>query len=87
MLEVTFRDTTTGVQQTASIPSAHAPALRSAINERRNEVGERASGAHKFLKEAALTRGISALGILAAALNSVVPEEDPCYEGISASCR
>jgi hypothetical protein len=65
---------------TAEIPAEHAPALRSAIDEIRNEVGERLAGSHRFPKEYALTRAASALGRLAAAVNTVIPQEDPDYE-------
>jgi hypothetical protein len=79
MLTATFRDTATGIESTALIPAEHAPALRSSINEIRNELGERVSGAHKWPKEEALTRAVSAMGNLAAALNYVIPGDDPDY--------
>lgn len=77
MLKITFRHH--GKTITADIPTSQAPALRSAIDEIRNEVGGRASGAHKYHKEDALTRAVDAVGRLAAALNYVVPEDDPDY--------
>jgi hypothetical protein len=64
----------------ADIPSALGPALRSAIEELRNELGERAAGAHKYDKEDAITRAITAVGTLAATINAVIPEGDPAYE-------
>lgn len=79
MIKVSFQDTQTGRTSTADIPAEHAPALRSSIEEIRNELGERVSGAHKFDKEHALTRAVSAMGRVAAALNLVIPEGDPDY--------
>lgn len=69
-----------GFTQTAVILPENGPALRSAIAEIRNELGGRLSGSHRFPKEAALTRAVSALGALAAAINAVIPEEDADYE-------
>lgn len=69
-----------GVSHTAEIPSENGPALRSAVSEIRNEVGERLAGSHRFAKEYALTRAASSLGALAGAVNAVIPEEDPDYE-------
>lgn len=69
-----------GESSTAVIPTEQGPALRSAINEIRNEVGERLAGSHRFAKEYALTRASSALGALSAAINHVIPQEDPDYE-------
>ena len=65
----------------ATIPDEHGPALRSAIAEIRNELGERASGAHSYDKEDAIVRAISALAALASAINAVITEEDPHYDG------
>lgn len=70
----------TGVVTQADIPDEQGPALRSAIQEIRNEVGERLAGSHRFPKEFALTRAVSALGALGAAINVAIPEEDPDYE-------
>lgn len=64
---------------TVSIPDEQGPALRSAIQEIRNEVGDRLVGSHKFNKEAALTLAATALGTLAAAINAQVPTEDKHY--------
>ena len=79
MIKATFLDTATGVETSALIPAEHAPALRSAILELNNELGERVAGAHNFAKEDALTRAVSAVGNLRAAINYVIPEEDPDY--------
>jgi hypothetical protein len=64
----------------AEIAEEHGPALRSAIDEIRNEVGERLAGSHRFPKEYALTRASTALGRFAAALNAVIRQEDEDYE-------
>lgn len=69
-----------GSTATAEIPSENGPALRSALSEIRNEVGERLAGSHRFAKEYALTRASSSLGAVAAAVNQVIPNEDPDYE-------
>jgi hypothetical protein len=69
-----------GVSSTAEIPSENGPALRSALSEIRNEVGERLAGSHRFAKEYALTRASSALGALAGAVNHVIAADDPDYE-------
>lgn len=68
-----------GKTATAEIPSDFAPALRSALTEMRNELGGRASGAHRYEREDALARALNATATLAAALNTVVPEDDPHY--------
>lgn len=80
MIKATFLDTETGSTATAEIAAEHAPALRSAIEEIRNELGERVSGAFAFKKEQALTDAVVAVGRLAAAANAVIPEGDPDYE-------
>lgn len=79
MIRLSFWNTDTGVQAHAEIPAEHGPALRSAIQEHRNELGERSKGSYDFKVEAALTRAISAWGQLAAAINHVIPEEDSDY--------
>ena len=80
MIRVSFEDTQTGVTATADIPAEHGPALRSTINEHRNELGGRVEGAFAFKKEHALARAVSASGRMAAALNLVITEDDPDYE-------
>lgn len=55
------------------------PALVSAIEEQRNELGGRLEGAHRFKKEDALTRAASAIGTLHAALLRVFGHGDPDY--------
>ena len=80
ILTFTAADGETPVIASTEIPDVNGPALRSAIAEIRNELGERASGAHAFYKEDAIVRAINALGALASALNVVIPTEDPDYE-------
>lgn len=77
MLKITLKHRNKTI--TADIPSSQAPAFRSALEEMRNELGGRASGAHKYAKEDALTRAVAAVGKFAAALNYVVTEGDPNY--------
>lgn len=79
MLRITVQEDD-GLPAIAEIPSEQGPALRSAINEIRNEVGARLEGSFTFAKEFALTNAASALGTLAAAINKVIPNEDPDYE-------
>jgi hypothetical protein len=74
------RDTVTGRERKVEIPVEHAPALRSAIAELRNLLGERSKGTFLFKKEHALSRAIAALGSLAAPLNHVIAEEDRDYD-------
>jgi hypothetical protein len=80
VIQATFTDTTTGQSATADIPSEHGPSLRSAVNEIRNTLGGRVEGAFSFKKEHSLTKAGSAMGRMAAALNLVIPEDDPDYE-------
>ena len=80
MIEISFRNTNTGLEAVTTIPDEHGPSLRSAIEEIRNEVGGRTEGAFAFKKEHALTTASSALGRLASVANTVIPEGDPDYE-------
>ena len=57
----------------------HAPALRSAVEEIRNEVGGRLEGAHRYAKQDALTYAATALGSLFAAIARKVSAGDPNY--------
>jgi hypothetical protein len=66
---------------TTEIPSEFGPALRSALEDLSNILGERLVGVHKFEREDALTFAVAALGPLRAAVNQVVPEGHPDYEG------
>jgi hypothetical protein len=77
MLKITLKHGSKSI--TANIPSSQAPAFRSAVEEMRNELGGRASGAHKYPKEDALTRAVAAFGSFAAAVNYIVTEGDPNY--------
>lgn len=61
------------------IPSAHGPALRAAIEEISNEVGERLVGQHRYEREDALTKAACALGALRAAIHAAIPHEDEHY--------
>lgn len=63
-----------------TIPALHGPAFRSAIDEISNKLGERLSGAHRYDKEDALTRAVSAMGAFRGAVNAVIPEGDKDYE-------
>jgi hypothetical protein len=56
-----------------------APALRSALDEIRHEVGGRLEGPHLFAKEQALTNAARALAAVAAAVNALAPKGDPAY--------
>ncbi len=79
MLTITIADSRAGTERTATTPTLNGPSLRSAIEEIRNEVGERLVGPHKFAKEAALTRAAAGLAALASAINGVFPEGDEDY--------
>jgi hypothetical protein len=57
----------------------HAPALRSAVEEIRNEVGGRLEGQHRYAKQDALTYAAVALGSLFAAITRKVTAGDPGY--------
>jgi hypothetical protein len=76
---IAFTISGNGRTERVGIPDAHGPALRSALQEIRNELGERLSGIHQYDKEDALTRAVSALSALASAVNKVVPQEDKHY--------
>lgn len=80
MIRITVQDEVTGAAADIRIPSEQGPALRSALAEIRNEVGERLAGSHRFTKEHALTNASAALGSLCATVNTVIPNEDPEYE-------
>lgn len=62
------------------IPDDMAPALRSWVEEARNEIGERCAGTFRYGKEGAITRAAACAGIVAAAVNAKVPAGDPEYE-------
>lgn len=80
MIVIAITDTATDVTARATVPGAHGPSLRSAVQEMRNELGERLSGLHKFDKEDALTRASNAVNAFAGALNAVVLTEDKDYD-------
>lgn len=79
MLTIQIIDHERGVSKIAEIPTEQAPAFRAAIQEVRDELGDRISARYKYDHEAAWTRGIMALGAFAAALNVVVPVADPKF--------
>lgn len=75
MLTIQIIDNEGGLSAIAEIPAAHAPAFRSAVTELRNELGERVAGAHRYGKEAALTRAVSGVGNFAGAVNRVIKRD------------
>lgn len=79
MLIIAIVDTHTGLSSTAEIPSEFAHSFRSAIAERREQLGSKATGAYQYEREDAITRAVAAMGTFAAALNTTVPKEDPDY--------
>lgn len=80
LIRISVHDTLTGTTSHAEIPSEFGPALRSALEDQQNLIGERLVGVHRFEREDALTAAATALAPLRAALNDVVPEGDPNYE-------
>lgn len=56
-----------------------APALRSAIDELKSELGERLRGPHSWAREQALTDAVRAVSVLFAAICKVVPDKDPYF--------
>lgn len=77
MLTITL--TQNGHTAVAEIPSEFAASFRSLITEKRNDLGGRMAGAHKYEQEDAQTRAMAAMGTFAAALNTIQPTEDPHY--------
>jgi hypothetical protein len=67
------------VSKTVTIPDEFAPALRSALEEIRNELGGRLEGAFTFAREQAITNASTALGTLSSAINAAVPAGDDHY--------
>lgn len=63
-----------------AIPKEVGSALRSAVEEISYIIGQRLEGRYSFAREQALTDAAEALGPLRAAVNAVVPEENPNYE-------
>lgn len=59
-----------------TVPDELAPALRSAIEEISNEIGERLVGNHRFDKEEALTRAAAMLGRVRSAFYKVGVREN-----------
>lgn len=63
------------------VHEAHAPALRSAVEEISNEIGGRLEGMYTFPQEQALTNAAVALGALRRAVDAKVAAGDPDYRG------
>lgn len=63
----------------ANIPEEQLPALRSAVQEVRDELADRISARYIYEREAPYTRAIIALGEFAAKLNDMVPAGDPAF--------
>ena len=63
----------------AEIPGQFGPALRSAIDEIRGEIGGRLEGMFLFKKEQSLTNAAVGLAKTAAAVNQAVPAADEHY--------
>jgi hypothetical protein len=80
VIKLTVEDTLSGASAQADIPSEFGPALRSALEDLSNILGERLVGVHKFEREDSITFAVTALGPLRAAVNQVVPQGDPNYE-------
>lgn len=64
-----------------TVKEAHAPALRSAIEEISDAVATRTEGKFLTASEHALTCALIGLGQLRAALFPLVPKGDPNYRG------
>ena len=79
MLTIQIIDHAAGTSAIAEIPSEQGPALRSALQEVRDELADRISARYVYEREAPYTRAITALGTLAGALNRVVPAGDPGF--------
>jgi hypothetical protein len=79
VITIQIIDHTTGRSAIAEIPSMQAPALRSALQEVRDELADRISARYVYEREAPYTRAITALGTFAAAFNKLVPKGDPDF--------
>lgn len=77
MLRVTLEHNR--VSRLVLIPDEQLPALRSAIQEIRDELADRISGRYIFEREAAYTRALIALGALAGGLNALIPKGDEAF--------
>ena len=58
---------------------AHAPALRSLLEDLQNKVGEKLEGAAAFAREQAWTNAAIGMAAVRAAVNAQVPAGDPNY--------
>lgn len=82
-------NTTTSVRQSASsarvirisfdVHEFHAPALRSAVEALKNEIGQQLTGPSSYAREQALTDAAIGVGAFLAALVAKGVEEDPHY--------
>jgi hypothetical protein len=65
------------------VPDEHGPTLRSAVEELRNRIGTRIeNNIYLHPVELSLTRAASVVGIMAAAVNAKVEDEDPDYNAM-----
>jgi hypothetical protein len=69
------------IQITCNVQAAHAPALRSALEEITDAIATRVEGKFTTPTEHALTCALVGLGQLRAALYPMVPAGDPHYRG------
>lgn len=79
MIFIQIHDSENVGSKTIEIPSEFGPALRSTIEEHANELGERISGSFDYDREDAYVRATAAFNQLRAAINAVVPNDDPFY--------
>lgn len=62
-----------------TLSRAHAPALRSVVDEMSDTMATRLEGTRRFPQEAALTAAVIGLGALRAALHRSTQAGDPAY--------
>lgn len=79
VVERLVKDHGSPIEITFSVLPSHAPALRSALDEIRQEVGTKLEGPKPYATEYALTAAAIALAALAAAVNQKIPMGDPDY--------
>lgn len=70
---------TSALTFTFTVERAHAPALRSALEELQGRLADRAAGSNTRLQDAALTAALVAMGTLRAAVYPSVPAGDERY--------
>ena len=81
MLRITIERESKDAPVTVTMPEEYGPALRSALDDLRNQLGERLCGLHPFPREAALTRASVAVSQLSAGIAKAVPHEETHYHG------